>query len=79
MRSYCYNLQVTFYDVDTGVIVRRARYCGHTELLSYLCRDLVYYKLRFRDFIRKQRPRRVAVRSVLTRIRSLHLSCTNFQ
>ena len=78
MPNYCYNLQVTFFDVDTGGVMRRARYCGHTEVLGYLLRDLFFLRLRFREFIRKQRPRRVAVRSVLTRIRNLHLTCTNF-
>ena len=78
MHNYCYNIQVTFYDVDTSEIVRRARYCGHTEVVDYLIRDLFYYRLRFREFIRKQRPRRVAVRSVITRVRSLHLNCTAF-
>ena len=78
MPRYCYNLQVTFYDVDTCRVVRRARYCGHTEEIGYLLRDLTFYRQRFRDYILKQRPRRIAVRSQLTRVRSLHVSCINF-
>ena len=79
MPRYCYDLQVTFYDCTSGEVDCRARYRGHAQSLDYLFRDLFYYRLRFRDYIRKQRPRRVAVRSAISRIRSLHLLCSNLQ
>ena len=73
MPRYCYDLQVTFYDLSSGEVDCRARYRGHAQSLDYSFRDLFYYRLRFLDYIRKQRPRRVAVRSAISRIRSLHL------
>ena len=75
MNNYCYDLQAVFYDCRTGEVIQQARYRGHAQTFSYFLRDLVYYRLRFGEFIRKLRPRRVAVRTNINRIRSLHLTC----